>query len=223
MVDVGTLTDAQWEAQFGTHWRTFKAEHERMEKAKPIVEELQAKDPLLPVGTALTMAFDRLSKEYATERLDAGDPWMKASVFIGSYNRLEWIVERIEEGRIDEAEVYPHLCEIWRGSDPDDTDPRFLALWQRAKAAKGIYLRDGKALPSRGVLDVYRGQDAGAPLGIAWSLDKNIATKFARGAATRQANRGGTIWVCKVRRKSVLGFNTGRGESEVILDPLDLV
>jgi len=182
--------------------------------------EIQAADTRLPLMTALTIAGDRLSKEVADRMLADGDkPWPMCAVFVGSYARMEWIVEKVEAGLIDEAEVYPRLPDEWRSSDPDDTDYRFLHLWQRARDWRRIYLRDEKALPRQGILWVYRGQDEGAKLGIAWTLDETVARKFATGAATRQFDRGGVVYKARVRRKDVLGYMTGRHESEVVLDP----
>ena len=56
----------------------------------------------------------------------------------------------------------------------------------------------------------------------AWTIDRDIAEKFANGAATRQANRGGVIYQATVDRSRILGYLTGRGESEVIVDPKDV-
>lgn len=200
---------------------------QEMERDAKRATELMDKDPSLPFISALVIARDMASADRSMEWLREGKyDWGRAEVFCGSYGRLDLRVRAWEEGLITDeqalaAEDLPHA---WSGSDPDDTDPRFLALWKSAFAANGgTYLRDGDdTLPGISVLTIYRGQDYGARFGIAWSLDPMVAAKFANGAATRQHNRGGVVYRAIVERSKVLGYMTGRGEAEVIVDPADL-
>lgn len=183
-----------------------------------LVDKLMADDPLLPVMSAFTIAGDLMSversKEWVARGMDAAD----ALTFVGSYGRLEFALWAVKNGHMPEDVLLEMLPDLWRGSDPDDTDPRFLALWQKAWVRNGKRtVRDGPHLPKGTTLRVYRGQDDDAPLGIAWSLDRKIAEKFARGAGTRQSSRPGTVLVMEVPRTAVLAYLTGRGESEVIL------
>ena len=182
-------------------------------------------DPRLPYISAFVIASDLTQADRSLQWLREGKhPWKMAEAFCGSYGRLDLRVRALEEGLISETEAITDLPGQWSGSDPDDTDPRFLALWKSAvRFNGGKYLRDGKPLPRRRHLVVYRGQDEGAPFGIAWSLDANIARKFANGAATRQHQRNGVVYHTMVRRIDVLGYMTGRGEAEVVLDPASLL
>ena len=133
-----------------------------------------AKDPKLPFISALVMAGDLLS-------VDRSLQWLREGKYVVRHGRGFRRVLRTarlpSQGARpkDSSQMSVALTDLpgcGRGSDPDDTDPRFLDLWKRARIANGgSYLRDGKALPRRRILQVYRGQDEGAPFGIAWSLD----------------------------------------------------
>jgi hypothetical protein len=200
------------------------AENERL---APRIAELMAKDPQLPVWTAMTIAQDEATVVRARQAIKDGESPSEAVHLVGSYARFGAAVELLPK-----RTLYRDIIDLWRGSDPDDSDPTFLEVWKAAHAAKvakrgkylSSYLRDGKPLPSNArTVTVYRGQDPGAPMGIAWTTDFDTAEKFARGAATRQKNREGVVLVAHVMRSAILAYITGRGESEVIVDPTDLM
>ena len=194
-------------------------------------EELMKRDPKLPLISAYVIARDLRSADRSMEWLREGKyDWKTAEVFTGSYGRMDLRVRAHAEGLITNEQVLDGLTHAWSGSDPDDTDPRFLALWRDAWVANGRKpLRDGKGLPRDQWLHVYRGQDevttvGRTPLdpsafGIAWSLDPMVAKKFANGAATREHSRGGVVYVARVHRSDVMGYMVGRNEAEVIVDP----
>jgi hypothetical protein len=188
-------------------------------------DELVAKHPGLSHVTAFIMAGDNRSAERAYGYLKSGE-WDvdKAINLTGSYARLAFADRLYEEGLLPLATYHRMLPELWRGSDPDDTDPRWLRLWKQARIRKGRLIHDGKPLPKRGRVDgqvvIYRGQPADAPLGIAWTTDKKIAEKFANGAGARVPTPGGVVIVGNVHPDAVLAYLTGRTESEVIVDPL---
>jgi hypothetical protein len=203
------------------------AERERERMA--LADSLLAKDPTLGSLSALIIAGDILTAKTARQMLDAGEVTATESVvFVGSYARLKYMVGLMDEGLIEPEWVYRRLPDEWSASDPDDSDPRFLPLWRDAYAWNGsTYLRDGEdVLPKHDVLSVYRGQDwAPGPVvpGLAWSLERRVAEKFAKGAALRQAHRPGVVIEAMVLRKDVLAYMTGRNEAEVIVDPADLI
>src|SRR5262245_30632580 len=168
---------------------------------------LQEADPRLPYVSAYVMAGDIIRGEYALDMLRKGEwSWAEAEIRTGSYARFGLRVSAWEEGLITIEDALTDLGPAWRGADPDDTDPRFLSLWIEAKRRHGNYIRDGRPLPRTHILTLYRGQDADAPLGIAWSLDRMTALKFANGAATRQHDRGGTILTRHCWRRDALAF-----------------
>ncbi len=194
-----------------------------LEEAKNASERataLMAADPRLGFAGAITMAGDLLAAERSKRWLAEGCPVEDAMVFVGSYGRLAFAVWAVENGYASKDWLLDALPDVWSGSDPDDGDPRFEALWVEAWERNGraaVLQNPEKALPRKKMLHVYRGQDAGAPLGIAWSLDRKVAEKFARGAATRQSDRCGVVIEAMVHRDRVLGFCSDRGEAEVIL------
>lgn len=174
----------------------------------------------VPPGLSLVMAGDLISAEDATARIEAGESTFEQEVVrVGSFARFGWTVEMQKRGHLTRAALLDQLPELWRGTDPDDTDGGWLKLWREAFARNGLRpVTDGRPLPKGPLLIVYRGQMPGDPLGIAWSLDPKIADKFAHGAGTR-VPMNGTVLRGKVARSAVLAYLTGRGESEVIVDP----
>jgi hypothetical protein len=197
------------------------AEHAVISK---IAVEMMERDPRIPYISAFVIAQDMASGERNLAALREGKvSWLQAEAFTGSYARMDLRVRAFDEHLISFAQYIGDLPEQWTSADPDDTDERFLTLWHRAhKHNKYKTLRDRKNILPPGPLTIYRGQDEGAPFGIAWSLAEGIAGKFARGAATRQTNRAGVIYAATVERTDVLGYMTGRNEREVIVNPRDI-
>jgi len=212
-----------------------KALAEREEPRTRKAQELLDKDPSLPYITAIIMAGDLVSAERSDKMLEAGVSFQRALHFVGSYGRVDFALRAQDRGYCTEEELFEILPELWAFSDPDDTDVRFLTMWHKAWLHnKRRPITDGRPLPGA-VLRIYRGQDAfdddtfgrdpdRLPVGIAWSLDKSVAEKFAHGAALRVRNRPNpAIIVAKVKRKHVYAYLTARGESEVIVNPFDVM
>lgn len=160
-------------------------------------------------------------------------------VRVGSYARMELCTRMVEmtqdmswgEGWYV-AEIFPILCELWRGSDPDDTDPRFEDLFKRAKSYTTRVTPMYDAVPLGSGTDpitVYRGEP-GILLharpdqigGLSWTTDINTAIKFATGATMRSPHPVGTVLKGEVRYEDVLAYITGRGEWELIVPPEDV-
>lgn len=204
--------------------RLMVGEQRRME----IAEQLTKDDPSLPPIAAIVMAGDMASAERSERWVAEGADAIDCVRFVGSYARFGFAVKMWQQGLIPEDWLLDELPELWRGSDPDDTDPVFLDLWVKArerwgggpKGMRSSYVRDGAALP-KGPLFVYRGQRGGADekLGIAWTTDIKIAEKFARTGGLRGATFDGTVFKVRLPKDRVLAYLTGRGESEVIFDP----
>jgi len=202
----------------------------RDEPVMKLASELCDKDASLPYISAFIMAGDILTGERSRKMVAAGVSYQRAVHFVGSYARLDFALWAQEHGFCTREELLDDLPDLWRGSDPDDMDPRFLTLWHEAwvrNRRKPII--DGRAVPGR-VLTIYRGQDAEddtfgrdpdrLPVGIAWSLDEKVAQKFANGAALRVSHRPNpVVYVAKVERKNIYAYLTGRGESEVVVNP----
>jgi hypothetical protein len=72
-----------------------------------------------------------------------------------------------------------------------------------------------------GELTIYRGVSGiGSAEGIAWTLDIDKARWFARRLVL--VNRNPRLYRATVHADDVLGYFTGRGESEVLVDPAHL-
>jgi hypothetical protein len=182
-----------------------------------------AEEQGIPYIAAYVIAGDIASRETADAMLRTKPFWV-ASAFVGSYARLAWVVDHMETGDVDRSEVVGLLPHLWSGSDPDDTDPRFLALWQDAWRANGRHpVRDGRPLPRTLTpstpLEVFRGQLGPDKPGIAWTLDPKVARRFALTGGLRATIGEGILIRALAERRDVLAYLTGRGESEVVIDP----
>jgi hypothetical protein len=190
------------------------------ERVNDIAARLVKEQPGIHPITAHVIAGDILSGERATAEVNAGMEPTKAYALVGSYARWGWVITMLSQERITWDWFVENICDLWRGSDPDDTNATYLALWQKVRDLKGGYVRDGRPLPKGKLLRVYRGitSEAGAK-GFAWTTDPKIAQKFASGAGERREVKGGAVIAGFVARHNVLAYITERGESEVIVDP----
>lgn len=196
------------------------------EKRQAKTDEILAANPRLPALTAIIMAGDAIGAEHWRERAEKGEmSWEDSVTLTGSYAKMESAVRALAGGHVTDEWVLKNLPDLWQSADPDDTDPRMLALWQNMKALNGdqIVTDDPKGVPQWGEdLTIYRGQRPGDPPGIAWTPDIKVALKFARGASLRVAIKDGQIACGEIQVKDILGWVTGRGESEIICDPQDV-
>jgi len=189
---------------------------------------LREKYPDLPAITLIVMAGDIASRDIADKLVGEGIPVLEAAVYIGSYARLDWLIEHYEKGNIPETWLLDGFPEEWSGCDPDDCDPKFLRLWEEAWRMNYCnILCSDEGVPaniaSADVVTVYRGQlKRTDPLGIAWTTDKEIAKKFAHGAGLR-VPANGVVITRRIKVSDIYGYLTGRGESEVVLDPSKLL
>jgi hypothetical protein len=110
--------------------------------------------------------------------------------------------------------------ELWRGSDPDDTDPFWLEFWRKAKHWNGNTALTDAVLP-RGRLHVFRGQPRGAPTGISWSLSFAVAQKFAVNGGGRVPRHDGIVKEGYVFAHQIYAYIDERGEQEVVTDAVE--
>lgn len=195
------------------------------EKTNAVAVQLVEANPDLHPITAQIMAGDIISAERATGYVETGElPVEKAVSHVGSFARWDWVLTMMAAGRVSEDWFAANVCDLWRGSDPDDTNVAYLRLWQRLwRKNGGAVIRDGRPLPKGGkdgMLRVYRGGlPKGIATGFAWTTDPKIARKFANGAGSRVQTPGGIVIAGLVKPSHVIAFITRRGESEVIVDP----
>jgi hypothetical protein len=173
--------------------------------------ELAAEVKDVPMWTSITIGQDMASAERATELVQAGMKPAKALVFIGSYGRVGWALEHLPR-----KDLLLRICDLWAMSDPDDTDPKFAVMWQSLFWLHGGIFLDGPPLPDDDPLRLYRGQKPGEASGISWSLKREVAVKFAKGAAERRGDMNGVVLEAQAPRKDILAYLTKRGEEEVI-------
>jgi hypothetical protein len=172
----------------------------------------------IPVMTAIVMAGDYVAADAAEELLRSGElTWLQAVTLCGSYSRPDAALRWQEAGFATRDELLDEWPWLWSGGDPDDTDPRFLVVWRELRERTGDVAHDGEPLEGE-TFTVYRGQPPGAPLGLSWSLDREVAQRFAKGAAFRGVRMNGEVLTDEVPRERVLAYLTGRGEAEVVVD-----
>ena len=192
--------------------------------------QLMNGDPNLNYLAAFIIAGDQLAGERSQRWVKMGlDPQL-AMGFVGSYSRLDFALWAVSEGYMDRSVLIDVLPGLWRGSDPDDTDPRFLQLWKEAHSLAGVTILDNEDQPLPIHTDIYgdpwlvlyRGQLTLDGEGIAWTTDYAIASKFATTGGLRGTRRSGHVLARWAHPKDALAYLTGRGESEVVIDPNDL-
>ena len=200
------------------------------QKQEKIMRDLREKFPTLPVITLIVMAGDIASRDIADRLVSEGMPPIRAARYIGSYARLDWLVEQYEKGNLPDDWLLNEFPSEWSSCDPDDTDPKFLKIWEKAwmeNHCKTVYSDAGFPLNIAQVdtVTVYRGQTHfDEPLGIAWTTDREIAVKFAKGAGLRvRVENPISPLQAKIKVADIYGYLTGRGESEVVLDPSKLI
>jgi hypothetical protein len=195
-----------------------------VERAKRESEIALTLDESLPTVTRIIMAGDLRQAQDNLQSLRAGSIDIdRAMVLTGSYGRIALLVRAFEEGLVSLTKTLDLLPEWWPSSDPDDTDPRFISLWESAFARKGGVVTDeGHDLPRKAWLTIWRGQRTTDPLGCAWSLSRDVAATFANGASFRQPIANPQIIEVKIPRGIILAYLTGRGEEEVIINPAGL-
>lgn len=191
---------------------------------QPILDSMATAGESLTFLTAFVVSSDIASAVRADLMVEDGMDPLKASHLVGSYARAAFLREYIEAGRVGWDDV--DIISLWRDSDPDDTDPWWAEQWQDAvKRNGGDMLRDGSGpLPveDEDTLYLYRGQLPGEA-GLAWSTDRRVAVKFAKTGGGRSARSGGVVLEGRADPRDVLAFLTGRGESEVVILPENVV
>lgn len=198
-----------------------------VEDLHAVERSLRDKYPDLPSVTIAVMAQDMLSAQHRRKMIDEGADPEKMLIMVGSFARFGFAVDLMEEGIVTRDWFFDNIAELWRGSDPDDGDPRFLRLWQAAwRRNKFRPVRDepgGKRIPRGGQLDVFRGQRMFDKPGIAWSLERSVAETFAKGASFRTPIADGILIHASIPASKVLAYITERSEHEIIVDPDEIL
>jgi hypothetical protein len=165
-------------------------------------------------------AEDPIDKERLQRAEDAvlQRDWDQALILIEKPSRLDLLSEWWWEGCLFDEELRAVLPGMWSNAEPDDTKEQWLALWVDAARSGRV---ETDPLPGGDPLTIYRGEPAepeDGPRGIAWSLDRDVATWFA--LRLPWSSGTGVVIEATVPRSAILGYITDRDESEVIVDPL---
>jgi hypothetical protein len=203
------------------HERTEEQTADWMAELQRQLDLISKAMPNVPYINAYVRAQDNMTADYATYLVQNGEDPEKAMVHCGSYSRMEWAYKHLPKNVL-----WRELPDLWAGADPDDTSPAMLAMWQEARKAQGKTLRDSTlpwAADAVALLTIYRGQDDTHAMGISWSLDYKAAERFRTGAAYRVRGMDGVMLIGHVMPYKVLGYMSGRGESEVVVDPADVL
>lgn len=192
------------------------------------------RDEGIPFIAATVIAGDRLQAKRTRAWVEQGLNAQQALGFVGSYARLDFTVGLVEDGLLDRDFLLDNLPGLWRGSDPDDTDPRFLALWVEARDRNGSVILDDPDRPLPIEADVfgddwlvlYRGVlgPTASREGIAWTTDYAIAKQFSvTGGLRGVRSTSGRVLRAWANPNDALAYLTNRSESEVVIDPADLM
>jgi hypothetical protein len=197
----------------------------RTKRQSEIANELVRDNPSLPTLTAIVMAGDMAHAEqidlFISKKLMTVE---EAKIHIGSYARLDWLIDKYQKGLLADNWLLKEFPNEWVSCDPNDTDPKYLKLWKKAKKMNlGNMIHDGALIEFKGgYLTVYRGQQSKhEPIGISWTTNFDVAKKFATGAGLR-TRVNGIVIEKKIRWNDIIAYMTGRGESEIICDPKKL-
>lgn len=195
-------------------------------RQEQIAAELYRLNPNWGFIGVFVVSSDLANAEPYEREFEAGKLDFRAACqAMGSYARFDFAHRQYLVGRVSAEEFYDLLPELWRSSDMDDTKEEYFLTWQAMKELNSNkIIVDGLPLPHRKYLTVYHGQDRAAEsIGISWTLKRDIAVKFAKGAWMRQNNRDGVVLEGLINRKNILAYLTGRNEAEIICNPADVL
>lgn len=187
----------------------------------PLIVDILA--PIVP-----DINFRYLYKRERVKEALAAKNWSSAQMWTERPFRLGELLRWHREGLMTNAEFLQEFPGTWSDAEPDDTDPRWLEIYQwlvRLNGNKRLEVKDmdGKLvrLPKGDELTVYRGQfdNKLRSRGCAWTLEPKVAEMFAK-----RYNPGGlgTVLVGTVPRDKVLCYNDERSEKEVNADYRDV-
>ena len=183
-----------------------KAHHASVARAKARVRDAEGIDWAKILGSGSHDDMDDMM-EPCLSLLDLCSSTERPAVFHAAFNKPQfakllgpsfWQVLYSYWARFDfiRHRDFQRLFALYRGH----WSPDFMSEVDRAHY---------DALP--GKITIYRGQDAAARVGLAWTVDRAVADKFVRAVRTP------TIIQAKVRKRNVAAFLSCWGESEVIL------
>lgn len=173
------------------------------------------------------------------EALAADRQFVQALYLVGSEDRADRIVAWDEQYAFTDDEASDIVMRCWSVTEAWSANERLrdgmYSLLKRVAPAEVIREDDPRPMPDTWFLTVYRGnlgETPGAHL-ASWTLDREIAERFARmaasprgwflGMSTPDSPGVPTVWKAQVARERVLGYFDDREEQEVVIDGTHLI
>lgn len=171
---------------------------------------------------AMDEAWQQERDEAAAALIRAGDPDAIPAYlrrWCDSQDRPVEFLRVVEAMNLDSVRFWRILAAEWCGFDRIPHRRMAAAFRQHRTAWSPDCMRpadraDFDALPAR--VTLFRGQSALAPVGLAWTLNRQVAEQFARGHRDIPVPSPVLLSV-EVRREAVAFMSTERGEAEAVL------
>jgi hypothetical protein len=140
-------------------------------------------------------------------------------ILFGSEERPHVFVDLNDNFSLSGATFWKLLHQEWKGFDriphrPFSSLMVFMRDHWRVELLNDEDREFYNTLPE--LLTVYRGQDAASPVGLSWTLDREVAAGFARGHRLL-FNKSPIIISAEVAKRHVAGAYTEREEKEIVL------
>lgn len=165
--------------------------------------------------------------------LEENGEWRQAALYFDSKHRAEAFTRWAP--RMTDDEVRELLTNEWSVTEAWGGDAKLregmIGLLRRVAPLVVLADTDDEFVQGIGTLTIYRGNVGEDPrLGHSWTLDKEIAQRFARMAMSPRGMYLGmyredgipTVWQAEVDSRDILGYFNDRAEREVVVDPATL-
>ena len=187
---------------------------------------IQATDGHLSIANLVDSKKDLQTwRKQATETIDQAESPYQVFMLITKPYLLGFL--KFAKPYLSNEDFTQMLADAWIRSESPNDDPnlsktKLLALFKAADPK--ILMSEEERTRLRDLenpVTVYRGvtsYNAKNVKALSWTLDENVAQWFAH-----RYGEHGTVYQAQIRKEDIYAFFTGRNESEVIVDPKQLV
>ena len=187
---------------------------------------IQATDGHLSIANLVDSKEDlRTWRKQAAETIDQAESPYQVFMLITKPYLLGFL--KFAKPYLSNEDFTQMLADAWIRSESPNDDPnlsktKLLALFKAADPK--ILMSEEERTRLRDLenpVTVYRGvtsYNAKNVKALSWTLDENVAQWFAH-----RYGEHGTVYQAQIRKEDIYAFFTGRNESEVIVDPKQLV